>query len=766
MSSYVAQVHALTWRPVDDTKRQMVLEAILGGHSADNARRHDAVDPAAAEALEPVSEVVASTVDAWVVAIARNSYLAMDHTQLRTQLMDFAQQMACWLADPVSARLSPALIGRQLAYDLELSTSVLRHTLEVLGPFTEQIQATSAHPDPEQRARLLGGLAEGFTDGARQRVLDEQMAIADAVDRAHRKQHEALVADPDRFESSFPDSRLGMCLMDDQGRITQANHALEILLGQSGDRIVGRTLTDFVLNEDDARQVQRACEEVLRHHRTVSCDAIELLALGRDCSLWASMTITWVPDRDGSGHAHVVMDDVTDSHLWHSRLDQAAARDDTTELPNRQCLQRRLDDVLRAAGPRGTVGLCVVGLDEIDSITGALGSTVSENLIKVLASRLRGATGGVADLVARHDRTSFCVVITDSAMWGRVDELVENMSGWLSETVHLGDYEFAVMPRIGVVRAAAGAVTAEELVLRAEQVLQHTAASTRRRPVITETRRGEGDQWRSHLLAELPAGIDNRELELAYIPIVDPHDATLAGAEAAVHWRHPEHGDLRIDDLLTMADDIGLDLGLTPWMLQQAARQARIWWDTLGSDTPFVAINIPRRLTQGDRLVDDVRTVLTVSRARPEHLRLGLNHAGSPTWRGVKVEHLVSLSALGIPLRLNDFGSSFERFDLLPQVTIEGIAVPPGLTSRLGGTKPEHQCCHAITSALVSMAHNLELTVTLQGVDTLDQLHAAQALEARFIQGKLVGPSAPPQEISRRVRLDAHASMQALVEAS
>ncbi|GGU73900.1 EAL domain-containing protein [Lentzea flava] len=762
LAAYTEWLREVTWQPIDEAEEQRVLDAILSGNLAPSDDEcHGAAPP---PVLDPSDERIVHTAEAWLDGLLRSSVISANRTWLRSRLTEFTHELARWLVDPVSARLSPELIGRELAYDLELTTPALRHTMEVLTPFTEELLAFSG-AEPERRARLLGGLAEGFTDGARQRVLDEQMSLAEAVDRAHRNQNEALAADAGQFASSFDDSDLGMCLVDSQGVITRANSALQFLVGRSDGPVIGQPLATFVLNEEHARQVEQACQEVAAHRHTAVLDAIEVGHRDNPEPRWASLTITWVSEPGGAGRARVVMADVTDVQRWHSRLDHAAERDDTTDLPNRQCLKRRLDDALHEAIPLDAVGLCVVGLDGLDMITEELGSEVGENFVRLLADRLRGAVGGAVDMVARHDRATFCALITDPAVWSRIDELVAHVIAWLGETVHMGAYKLVVKPRISVVRATDIDDTADQLLARAELMLQQSTPPTRRRALV-EARRGTGESWDSRLLADLPAGIDNNELELAYAPLVDFDTGTLVGAEAGLHWRHPDHGRLPIDHLLTLADEIGLDLDLTPWILRTAAEQAKAWRDSLGSRAPFITINVPRRLVRGDRLVENVRRVLITSRVQPDLLRLGLSMAGSPLWHGIRTEHLVKLSTLGIPLRLNDFGSEFERFDLLPQVTFEGIAIPPGLTSRLGGTEPQHQCSLAITSALADMARTLELTVTLQGVDSPEQLKAAQHLRAQLIQGKLAGPSQSPHDIHRHVQLNAQANVQTLIEAS
>jgi len=761
LAAYTEWLREVTWRPIDEEEQERVLEAILSGTlTAEEEDRHGAAPP---PALDPSDEYIVHTAETWLDALLRSSFVAADRTWLRGRLTEFTRELARWLVDPVSARLSPELIGRQLAYDLELTTPALRHTMEVLTPFTEELLA-SGDAEPEQRARLLGGLAEGFTDGARQRVLDEQMSLAEAVDRAHRNQNEALATDAGQFASTFDDSELGMCLVDSQGVITRANSALQLLIGQPERPVIGQPLTRFVLKEEHAQQVEQACREAATHLRTAVLDAIEVSHRGTPEPRWASLTITWISEPGGAGRARVVMADVTDARRWHSRLDHAAERDDTTDLPNRQCLKRRLDDVLREAIPLDAVGLCAVGLDGLDTITEELGSEVGENFVRLLADRLRGAVGGAVDMVARHDRATFCAVITDSTVWSRVDELVAHIAAWLGETVHIGAYKLVVNPRIGVVRAADINDTADQLLARAELMLQSTAPT--RRKALVEARRGAGESWHRHLLADLPSGIDNNELELAYAPLVDANTGTLVGTEASLRWRHPDRGLLAVDHLLVLADEIGLDLDLTPWILRTAAEQSKAWSESLSSRAPFITINVPRRLVRGDRLVETVRRVLITSRAQPDLLRLGLSMTGSSLWHGIRTEHLMKLSSLGMSLRLNDFGSEFERFDLLPQAAFKGIAIPPGLTSRLGGTEPHHQCSLAITSALTSMAQKLELAVTLQGVDSEEQVRAARDLRVEFIQGELAGPPQSPHEIQRRVQLNAQANLQTLVEAS
>jgi EAL domain-containing protein (putative c-di-GMP-specific phosphodiesterase class I) len=285
---------------------------------------------------------------------------------------------------------------------------------------------------------------------------------------------------------------------------------------------------------------------------------------------------------------------------------------------------------------------------------------------------------------------------------------------------------------------------------RAEQALRKHVAG--QEPDAVVTRDGAGPTGRTGLprdrdyLADFPAALERGDIVTYYQPIVTLADGELIGTEALARWRHPRKGLLRPADFLPT--DAAMLSALGHKQREDACRAAARWQEEAGRPI-FVGVNLAPPELREAGLVDDVRAVLDRAGLDPELLHLEitedaiLGDADLPTLRG--------LSAAGVRLTLDDFGTGVSRLAALPTLPVQGLKIASALLDPLRHLPFDAaQIGTEVLVAVVSLANRLGLTTTIEGVETEAEAGLARRLGVQRAQGWLYGRPVPAEEISAR----------------
>lgn len=680
----------------------------------------------------------------WARSIVGKSYLPVGIREVQAQLEPLADGLVAALR---AERFSPTAgyrAGKGMIERHFTDSGALAATLELLDE--PMLVGIGVPLDAEHRGRLSavrGALAAGFADGLRDRTRTEQEAISRAVLLANEHAQRELRSSEARFRAVFANSAIGIGIGSPNGLLADANAALLEMLGYQLDELCEHSLTEFV-HAEDAASVRQASIELLRGER----DHVRLdkRFCRKDGEVrWTHLTVSLIRDDDGRPQYQLAMlEDVTDRHRLQNRLRHQAMHDPLTGLPNRALFLERLAGAFAAVRPGRRIGLCYLDLDGFKVINDSLGHHIGDQLLRAIGGRLDAWISAPGRLVARIGGDEFVILVEDCPGTGEAVAVAERVLAALVEPVQVADHELAITGSVGVVERELTSTEPNDLMRDADITLYWAKADGKGRWALFDPDRTAREVARFTLSTTLPAAVERGEFRLDYQPLVRLADQAVIGVEALVRWHHPELGTLLPSEFIAMAEETGTIVPLGHWVLTQACRQVRAWQAEFAGRTPFVSVNIAVRQLRDPGLVDDITGILAETGLHPSQLQLELTESVLMGQADRPLDALRRLAEMGVRIAIDDFGTGYSNLAYLRRLPVHELKIAGSFIDGLRTCPVDAE----IVSALVSLAHTLQLTVTAEGVETSVQVARLAEIGCDHAQGWFFAKPAAADEIT------------------
>jgi diguanylate cyclase (GGDEF)-like protein len=436
----------------------------------------------------------------------------------------------------------------------------------------------------------------------------------------------------------------------------------------------------------------------------------------------------------------------TELRALSARTTYEAAHDPLTGLANRAVLLARGNATLRALRPEAAVALLLLDIDDFKQVNTTLGHAAGDELLKIAAGRLGGATVP-GELLARLGGDEFAVLLTASAAPPR-DALARarELAGLLATPTEVAGVQLSVEASVGVVTATAGGVDITELLRRAD-IAMYQAKRGQFSVARYDPSRDAASTDRLALLAELrEALIAHDQLSLVLQPAVALDTGWPVGVEALVRWHHPRRGTLEPTEFVDVVEQSELIGPFTRYVLGAAlsiaAQLARE-----GFALP-VSVNVSARSLLDPLLPTEIRRMLAHNRVPPDRLVLEITERVVMSELPVVDDVLAGLRALGVQLAVDDFGTGYSSLTFLTRVTVDEVKIDRSFVDQIVDS-PE---AAAIVRTTVELARELGLRVVAEGVETSAQRSALAALGCPAAQGKHFYPPMPLDKLSAVLR--------------
>jgi diguanylate cyclase (GGDEF)-like protein/PAS domain S-box-containing protein len=429
--------------------------------------------------------------------------------------------------------------------------------------------------------------------------------------------------------------------------------------------------------------------------------------------------------------------DITSVKRSEDRLLSDAVRDRITGLPNRALFLDRLEFMMRRAhlDNNRELYVLVIDLDRFKTVNDGLGHEVGDSLLSVTGRRL-STLMGPEDTLARLPGDQFAVIFNGKKPKRDVIPFAEQIRTTISRPIKLRGRELFLTASFGVARFLDDRSSPQEFVKDAEIALYE--AKRRGRDSIEFFRPDMRDD-RSELLAleqDLRRAIERNEIEVVYQPISRLADMQLAGFEALVRWRHRTEGLLAPDSFMHLAEETGIIKDVSHHVLNEAARQLGIWQRAFRPDRPlFVSVNVSSSQLFNTDLVDDVRALLGREDISAGSLKLELTESLVMENPELSIEILERLKALGVGLACDDFGTGYSALASLRRLPFDTLKVDKSFLE----ADPEDEKATIILETVILLAHDLDMTVVAEGIESQEQITTLAELECDLGQGFLIG---------------------------
>lgn len=429
--------------------------------------------------------------------------------------------------------------------------------------------------------------------------------------------------------------------------------------------------------------------------------------------------------------------------------------DELTSLPSRRILAGRLEQAIGRARtePSFRFSVLFLNIDTFKVLNESIGIEAANRVLVQLATRVRRCVDE-AQLVCRYGGDEFAILLENMPDFAEADVVADAIHRALRRPFELDDQPITVTVSIGI---ANGSPKYE----RAYEVLSDANAACNR-----AKRHGKSQSSTFHagmrveayntlrMQNELRRAIERREFEVYYQPIVSLKTCKLTGFEALIRWNHPKRGVVGPVEFIRLAEDAKLIIPIGDFVLRQACAQMAAWHAQYpDAQDVSISINLSGHQLSAPNLLDRIREVLDATSLDPTCLKLELTESTLIDEEDNVTRLLGSLRDLGIKLYIDDFGTGYSSLSYLHRFAIDGLKIDKSFVDMVG--RDDRKA--AIVPSIVGLAHNLEMGVVAEGVETREQAYMLSVIDCAEAQGYLFSRPVPaPQAaslIERRILL-------------
>ncbi|WP_158635443.1 bifunctional diguanylate cyclase/phosphodiesterase [Pseudomonas duriflava] len=506
--------------------------------------------------------------------------------------------------------------------------------------------------------------------------------------------------------------------------------------GLNVNECLGKSLQELLLF--DQNEFMALAHSSLRHNKPIPCRHTDVNGRERIGNLLVRRI-----DTQGvvSGYRGTVSD-ITDDIEAKAYILHLSQHDAVTGLPNRthayEILQEKLaHDLTEHTG----FALLYVDISGFQQVNDALGHSAGDRILSKVGQRLRQIVGPDS-FVARLGGDEF-VILTAPLSSTALSTLCETLLDAFEQPITASEQELRLGLCIGVAQAPVDSNDSQELLRLADIALHEAKANGRRTWRLYNAEMKKRIQERRQLEQDLKQALRNDELRLVFQPRFDIASSQLIGAEALVRWEHPERGMLSPAVFIPMAEETGLIVELSDWVMHHACLEANRW-----DASVFVSVNLSCIEFKRSDLVDRIRQVLARTGLSPSRLELEITESVMIDNAEGAREFMIELKRLGVKLSMDDFGTGYSSLSYLSQYPFDGIKIDRSFVMNLADPTANNQ---AIVKAIVALGQSLSMRVTAEGVETQEQLDALATLDCDQAQGYFLGRPMPPEHLREQI---------------
>lgn len=424
------------------------------------------------------------------------------------------------------------------------------------------------------------------------------------------------------------------------------------------------------------------------------------------------------------------------------RLNHLLHYDNVTNLPNRLLLRERFNQIVKAAdSTKRSVPLLLLGLDRFNRINDSLGNESSDPIIKEVAERITSCLS-TQDTVARLSGDQFAIVLATLSQKQIVASVAKAIQSSLNQPLTLDSGEVYLASSIGVAFYPSDGADLDSLMKNASSAMSHIQRLGGNHYQFYDTDINKSYASQSlELEASLRRAIERREFPVYYQPVVNLQTGQIIGAEALVRWLHPTRGMVSPAEFIPVAEETGLIVQIGEWVLQAACTQTQKWV-AAGFSSFRVSVNLSARQFRQPYLSQRIVDIIETTGLNPAALELELTESTLVENADSAIATLNELKRLGIRIAIDDFGTGYASLSYLKQFPFDTLKIDRSFVRDVTSDTQNT----AIMTALIQMAHNLNLKVTAEGVETEAEKAFLVEQQCDAMQGYLFSRPIPASE--------------------
>jgi diguanylate cyclase (GGDEF)-like protein/PAS domain S-box-containing protein len=555
----------------------------------------------------------------------------------------------------------------------------------------------------------------------------------------------------ERYSSTVELAAIGISHVGPNGRFIHVNRQLCEMLGYSREELLDLTVR-AISHPDDIHVTDKDAERM--RSGQVSSFKAEKRYLRKDGTpIWVRITVAPRRGPDGTWlHDISIVEDVSERRLAEERVQYLATHDEMTDLPNRTMFTQLLTHAIEQGRRyKRRFAVLFIDLDRFKIVNDSLGHDAGDELLKVMAARLRGCLRS-SDVVARLGGDEFVLLVEELNERQAAAVVARHvLSAVIRPVVVLGQ-ECRVTASIGIATFPEDAQDPKNLMKNADMAMYVAKEEGKNNYQFYSSDISAVTVERMALERHLRHALDRNELSLQYQAKVSLGTGEIRGVEALLRWRHPELGSVPPNRFIPIAEESGLIVPIGTWVIGTACAQGAAWLRQ-GLPRVRIAVNLSPRHFRDVNLVADVAGILARTGLPPELLELELTESMIVHDVEQAVERLNAIKELGVRLAIDDFGTGYSSLAHLKRLPIDTLKVDRSFIRDL----PRDVEDRAITEAIISIGKTLGITVVAEGVETPEQQAFLSSRSCDEMQGFYFSRPVDTDEFTELLRTHAPA---------
>jgi diguanylate cyclase (GGDEF)-like protein/PAS domain S-box-containing protein len=439
--------------------------------------------------------------------------------------------------------------------------------------------------------------------------------------------------------------------------------------------------------------------------------------------------------------------DISERKKAEETIRRQAYHDALTGLPNRMLFKDRLTEaILHARRHDRMLGLLFLDLDRFKNINDTLGHIVGDRLLQGVAERL-GSCLQEEDIIARLGGDEFTVLLPQINRLEDAVKTAQRILEALKAPFRFDGHDLHINASIGIALYPSDGEDAEVLLRNADTALYRAKEKGRNTYQLYSPLMNATAFERLVMENSLRRALERGEFVIYFQPLLSIKTGNVVGMEALLRWQHPELGLVYPEEFIPLAEETGIILALGEWTLRAACRQNKLWQEA-GLPRLRTSVNLSGRQLQQDGLAAMVARVLEETRLEPQYLELEVTESVAMQNADTTIQVLKDLRSMGIHISLDDFGTGYSSLSYLKRLPLNTLKIDQSFVRDM--TTDAHDA--AIATTVIILGHNLQLSVTAEGVENQEQLDFLRDQQCDKIQGYLFSQPLPADEFQEFIK--------------
>jgi diguanylate cyclase (GGDEF)-like protein len=445
-------------------------------------------------------------------------------------------------------------------------------------------------------------------------------------------------------------------------------------------------------------------------------------------------------------------------NYYHEQVNFVANHDSLTGLPNRLMFKEYLS-LSATQARRNSQGMSILfmDLDNFKRVNDTLGHQIGDKLLEAIADRLsqqlremdvlsRPVEEDATTMIARLAGDEFIILLPGTAGPEESEKVARRIIDSLVEPFVIYKQEIHISGSIGIALYPTDGTTADELLKNADIAMYHAKNLGRNNFQYYSSELNKALVEKLEIESRLRRAVENNELELHYQPQMDLASGRICGVESLLRWHDPELGQVPPDKFVAVAEEFGLIVQISEWVIYEACRQARQWLD-IYPEPVTMSINISAVHFNGYNLESVIAEALQATDLDPKYLELELTETSILEDPRQAISMLNRFKEMGLHVSLDDFGTGYSSLSYLMKLPLDKLKIDQSFIRELG----QSASGTSIVSAIIAMAHSLGLSVIAEGVEEESHVELLREMKCDILQGYHIARPMPARKVENMI---------------